>query len=214
VEQSSEEPPTAGTEAFKLTATHEKSSEDVEPEHSPAPEAIHQSKAPHSDAANTAPRPAAATGGSAEPPARERLETPAEVRRPDSQWQKEDSANTTTPLRQMTVRVPADNNETVSIRFAQRGEAIDVAVRASRPEVAADLRRDVPDLVEALHREGFRSDLGHTSSTARHFDSGSDRLQFEQQPDPRGNGRHRPDPDDWTGHKGKRRPPYEAQNDE
>jgi hypothetical protein len=70
----------------------------------------------------------------------------------------------TTPVRHMTVRVPVSGDETVALRFNQRGEAIDVGVRSSDGTAAEALRRNLPELVQSLERSGFEPEVTRSIS--------------------------------------------------
>jgi hypothetical protein len=128
---------------------------DGEPVLEPAP-ASHETTAVREQPIHADPRPAPVQPRVEQPVVSHRpaeVAAPAPVRSPEPPMAPAPSA----PIQRLHVRVETPSNETISLRFTQRHEAIDVGVRTSSDQVAQTLRAELPHLADGLRREGIQS---------------------------------------------------------
>jgi hypothetical protein len=128
---------------------------DSDPVLEPAP-ASHETTAAREQPVHVDPRPAPVqprVEQAAVPHRPAEVAAPAPVRSPELPVAPAPS----TPIQRLHVRVETPSNETISLHFTQRHEAIDVGVRTSSDQVAQTLRAELPQLADGLRREGIHS---------------------------------------------------------
>jgi hypothetical protein len=62
------------------------------------------------------------------------------------------------PLKDLSIQVGQTQNDKVELRVVERSGEVQVAVRATNPDVAQGLRQGLPDLVDRLEQNGFRAE--------------------------------------------------------
>ena len=75
------------------------------------------------------------------------------------------TTKTAGPLKDLSIQVGQTQNDKVELRVVERSGELQVAVRASNPDVAQGLRQGLPDLVDRLEQNGFRAEAWRPGAT-------------------------------------------------
>jgi len=106
------------------------------------------------------------------------------------------------PVRDVTVRLGSDNRH-VDVKLIDRGGELHVAVHAADPNLTADLRASVHDLIGGLEKGGFEAETWqpadtpaqHPGHAASESAAAGDQPQAQTGDDPRQQGRNVYQPD-------------------
>jgi hypothetical protein len=106
-------------------------------------------------------------------------------------------AHAPAPVRDLSLRLTSATNEQVDIKVQDKGGQLSVVVHSNSPELSADLRQQVGDLVSKLDRAGIHTEIekpGSSSLSAQSSGpsgegkgqefSGQNQQQREDQPEP------------------------------
>ena len=69
------------------------------------------------------------------------------------------------PLKDLSIQVGQTQNDKVELRLVERSGEVQVAVRATNPDVAQGLRQGLPDLVDRLEQNGYRAEAWRPGTT-------------------------------------------------
>jgi hypothetical protein len=91
------------------------------------------------------------------------------------------SNKTMGPLKELSVQVGPTQVDKVEVRMVDRAGEVQVAVRATNPDVAQGLRQGLSDLVDRLQQNGFRTEAWRPGGSVASVQSTGESRQKEMQ---------------------------------
>jgi hypothetical protein len=121
------------------------------------------------------------TSGAAETNAASRLEPAKALEAAAVQTPTADSTSKAGPLKELSIQVGPTQQDRVELRVVDRSGEVQVAVRASNPDVAQGLRQGLSDLVGRLEQNGYRAEAWRPGGTVASVPGTGESRQKEMQ---------------------------------